>query len=214
MRKHLQCLGLLALVLLPAFARAQTQPDPTKLEFFEQKIRLLLSEHCFECHSVTGKDIKGELRLDTGEGLLKGGEGGPVLVPGKPDESRLIRAVRHTGELKMPPKSKLSDQQINDLTEWVRQGATVPTAAPVPVAPARQEADLTELRKSWQYQPPKDHPVPPVKNAAWPKSPIDQFILARLEEKGLSPAQPADKRTLIRRATIDLTGLPPTPEEV
>ena len=201
--------------LPPSATRAQ-QPDAgAGVDFFEKKIRPLLSEHCYECHSVTGKDVKGGLRLDTPEGITRGGEGGAVLAPGNPDGSRLIQAVRHTlADLKMPPKSKLKDQQIADLTDWVKQGAPMPAAAAAPAAPARVEADLTEARKAWQYQKPQDPPVPAVKNATWCRSPVDNFVLARLEAKGLAPAAPADRRTLLRRATVDLTGLPPTPEEV
>ena len=214
MRKHVSGLILLTLILSPRLGLAQAE-SAAGVEFFEKKIRPLLSERCYECHSVTGKDVKGGLRLDTAEGITKGGEGGAVVVPGNPDGSRLIRAVRQTtGDLQMPPKGKLTDQQIADLTEWVRMGAPLPQAAPVVAAAPRQEADLTEARKAWQYQKPQDHPTPTVKNPAWVKSPIDTFVLAKLEQKGLNPAAPADKRTLIRRATIDLIGLPPTPEEV
>src|SRR5687768_14107904 len=216
----LRCFGGLAvagvlLTLVPSPSRGQAQAPGAGVEFFEKKIRPLFAQHCYECHSVTGKDVKGGLRLDTAEGLLKGGDGGPVLVPGNPDGSKLIQAVRHTlADLKMPPKSKLKDQEIADLTEWVKLGAPMPAAAPVVAGPARVEADLTEARTAWQYQKPQDPAVPEVKNAGWCKSAVDRFILARLESKGLAPAGPADKRTLIRRATIDLTGLPPTPEEV
>jgi mono/diheme cytochrome c family protein len=214
MRKHVSRLGLLALLFAPGVCLTQAQANGA--EFYEKKIRPLLSERCYDCHSVTGKDVKGGLRLDTAEGLMKGGENGKVITPGNPDASKLIQAVRHTaGDLVMPPKGgKLTDQQIADLVEWVRMGAPVPEAAPVAAAAPRQQADLTEARKAWQYQKPQDHPTPAVKNAAWVKSRVDAFILAKLEEKGLAPAAPADKRALIRRAAIDLTGLPPTTEEV
>src|SRR5438105_3641040 len=212
MRKLVSGLTLLALLVPAVTARAQ---NPSAADVFEKKIRPLLAQNCYECHSVTGKEIKGGLRLDTPEGITRGGENGAILAPGNPDGSKLIQAVRQTsGELKMPPKRKLTDQQIADLTEWVKLGAPMPAAAPVVASAPRQEKDLTEARKAWQYQKPQDHPAPAVKNAAWVKSPIDAFIAAKLEEKGLSPAAPADKRTLIRRATIDLIGLPPTPEAV
>ena len=194
---------------VPASARGQSN------DLFEKKIRPLLAERCYECHSPAGKSVKGGLRLDTPEDILKGGDSGAVIVPGDADKSRLIVAVRQTlADLKMPPKGKLTDQEITDLTEWVKAGAPVPAAAPLPAGPPRVEADLTEARKAWQYQPPKDQAPPAVKNTAWVTSPVDQYLLARLEAKGLAPAAPADKRTLIRRATVDLTGLPPTPEEV
>jgi hypothetical protein len=202
-------LAVVVAAFTPSSAHAQA------VDVFEKKIRPLLAERCYECHSPAGKSIKGGLRLDTPEDLLKGGDSGPVVVPGDPDKSRLILAVRHTlSDLKMPPKTRLSDREVADLTEWVKLGAVVPAVAPLPAGPPRVEADLTEARKAWQYQPPKEPAPPEVKNGAWVKSPVDRFILARLEAKGLAPAAPADRRTLIRRATIDLTGLPPTPEEV
>jgi mono/diheme cytochrome c family protein len=136
MRKDFCGLILLALLAPAGFARAQAPAPAAGVDFFEKKIRPLFAQHCYECHSVTGKDIKGGLRLDTPEGITKGGENGPVIAAGNPDGSKLIQAVRQTlADLKMPPKTKLKDQEIADLTEWVKLGAPMPTAAAVPATP-------------------------------------------------------------------------------
>ena len=215
----LPCLGLrspaAAATLAPAPAPA---PTPDALEFFEKKIRPLLVEHCYECHSATTtKKLGAGLRLDSRAALLKGGESGPALVPGKPDESLLIRAVRYADkEFQTPPKYQLRAAQIADLTAWVKMGAPDPRTAPLAEAatPKAKTIDLAAGRQFWAFQPIQNPPPARVRDAHWPRSALDQFILADLEAKGLAPAPPADKRTLIRRATFDLTGLPPTPAEV
>ncbi|MDB6121668.1 MAG: Protein of unknown function (DUF1553)/Protein of unknown function (DUF1549)/Planctomycete [Pedosphaera sp.] len=187
-------------------------------EFFEKRIRPLLVENCYKCHSAESEKIKGGLRLDTKESLLKGGESGPAIVPGDPEKSLLIKAVRYMDkDLQMPPKDKrLSDAQIADLVAWVKMGAPDPRSAPEQTASvtAKPAYDYAAARKQWVYREPSDPEVPKIKNKSWSKTPIDCFILAKLEEKKLSPAPQADKRTLIRRATFDLIGLPPTPDEV
>jgi hypothetical protein len=201
-------LYIMAGLLLACAARADD------FEFFEKRIRPVLVDNCYKCHSASSPKVKGGLLLDTKEGLLKGGDTGPAIVPGDPEKSLLIRAVRYTdADLKMPPKDKrLADNQIADLVAWVKMGAPDPRVAP---ATAQKPAyDFAAARKQWAFQKPKDPAVPAVKNKRWVKSPIDNFILAKLEEKNLAPAPPADKRTLLRRATFDLTGLPPTPQEV
>ncbi len=172
--------------------------------FFEKKIRPVLVEHCYECHSAQSKKVKGGLLLDTRDGLLKGGDTGPALVPGKPEESLLVRAVRYTDkDLQMPPKDKkLSDAAIADLEEWVKLGAVDPRTNTVAAVAEKQLPDLSEARKLWAYRKPESQAPPPVRDESWVKSPIDPFILAKLEEKKLMPAVPADKRTLIRRATL------------
>ena len=190
---------------------AQPLPSPESLEFFEKHIRPVLADSCYKCHSAeAGEKIKGGLRLDSREGVLKGGDSGkPAVVPGDPDASLLIQAIRHAHpNLQMPPKKKLAKRQIEAFVSWVKMGAPDPRVA-VTAQPPRPDP-----RSFWAFQPPRDPPVPAVKDAAWPKMPIDHFILAKLEEKGLKPSSEADKRTLIRRATYDLVGLPPTPEEV
>ena len=184
---------------------------PSQTQFFENKIRPLLANNCYKCHSVEAEKVKGGLLLDSREGLLKGGESGPAIVPGNPDQSRLIKAIRYSDpDLQMPPKGKrLSDAEIADLTEWVRIGAPDPR-----IAAANQKSWARDGRDHWAWQPLSKPEIPTVKDAAWPKTPIDSFILAKLEEKQLKPNGPADKRTLIRRASLDLIGLPPTPQEV
>ncbi len=191
------------------------QPAPTaeQVEFFEKRVRPILVTHCYECHSQNAKKLQGKLLLDSCAGIAKGGRSGPVLVPGKPQESLLITAVKHIDkDLRMPPKSKLSAQEIADLEAWVKMGAPDPRVAnPLP---KRGEIDITQGKKFWSFQPIKRSEPPPVKDKNWPITTIDRFILAKLEAKGMMPVGPADKRTLIRRATYDLTGLPPTLEEI
>jgi mono/diheme cytochrome c family protein len=181
------------------------------VEFFEKRIRPILVDHCYKCHSL-GEKIKGELRLDSKQGLLAGGKTRPSIVPGEPEKSLLIEAVRYTNEdLQMPPKEQLSKEQVADLVAWVKLGAPDPrTEAPVKSV----GSDIAAARQRWPFTPIVAPAIPAVKNAAWAKTPIDRFILSRLVGKGLAPAQPADRRTLIRRATFDLTGLPPSPAEV
>ncbi len=186
------------------------------LEFFEKKIRPVLAERCYECHSAAAKKSKGGLTLDTRAGLLKGGDAGPVIVPGDPEKSKLIEAVRYKNrDLQMPPKSPLSPDQMRDLEHWVKLGAPDPRTEAVAQNSGKRAITVEEGRRFWAFQPLANPPVPKVGNQQ-PAStnPIDSFINAKFAEKKLTAASPADKRTLIRRATFDLTGLPPTPEEV
>ncbi|HEX4950629.1 MAG TPA: PSD1 and planctomycete cytochrome C domain-containing protein [Blastocatellia bacterium] len=185
------------------------------LEFFEKKIRPVLADNCYACHSATAKKPAGGLLLDSREAMLKGGASGqPSIVPGNVEASLLIKAIRHTdAKLQMPMGVKLPDQVIRDFEAWVKMGAPDPrnaAAATTYISPY----DFNEAKKFWSFQPVKDSPLPNVNNQAWIKNPIDNFILAKLEEKKLKPVGDADKLTLIRRATFDLTGLPPTPEEI
>ena len=210
---HHRSLILVALCVCVGHLRAPAD-DAAGVEFFEKRVRPILIDHCYKCHGEPGQKIKGGLRLDTRDALLKGGDSGKsAVVPGKPDESLLIIAVQYANDdLKMPPKGKLSDAQVADLVAWVKMGAPDPRTAVAAAATAR--LDLAEARKWWAYQPPDAHQVPTPRDNAWAHNDIDRFILARLEARGLSPAPPADRRTLIRRATFDLIGLPPTPAEV
>ncbi|MSU33750.1 MAG: DUF1549 domain-containing protein [Pedosphaera sp.] len=181
------------------------------LNFFEKQIRPLLVNRCYECHS-TEKKLKGGLALDTRESALKGGDAGPVLVAGDPEKSLLIEAVRYKNrDRQMPPKGRLSDGEIKALEDWVRMGAPDPRTSAVAIAKGPRVIDINEGRKFWSFTSPARVGIPAVSHAA---SPIDAFIQSKLREKGLSSAPPADKRTLLRRATFDLTGLPPTPQEV
>ena len=183
------------------------------LHFFETHIRPLLVEHCYECHSASADQIKAALLLDTRQGWQTGGDSGPAVIPGKPEESLLIKAVSHlNGDLEMPPKTKLSDGEIARLTEWIAMGAPDPREGRV----TRREAtiDLAAGREFWSFRPPVDPPLPEVKDPTWPVDPIDHFILARLEKEALAPAPPAPRGTLLRRTFYDLIGLPPSPREM
>ncbi|MBI2925393.1 MAG: PSD1 domain-containing protein [Verrucomicrobia bacterium] len=189
-----------------------SEADPAGLDFFEKRIRPVLAGHCYKCHSAASDKLKGGLRLDTREGLLKGGDSGkPAIVPGDAESSRLIQAIRYSDpDLQMPPENKkLSTEQITDLEAWVKLGAPDPRTESIP----NRKSQVPDP-KHWAFQPPRPHPIPAVKNRSWPQTAIDHFILAKLEAQRLQPSPPADKRTLIRRATYDLTGLPPTAEEV
>ncbi|MBI5689144.1 MAG: DUF1553 domain-containing protein [Verrucomicrobia bacterium] len=183
------------------------------LQFFESRIRPVLADKCYQCHSRQADKVRGGLLLDTREGLLAGGNTGAALVPGKPDESLLIQAIRYKDEdLQMPPKGeKLSDQQIADLVEWVRRGAPDPRTA---TAPGVAKSYGGVGRNHWAFQPVKKPAVPETRNSAWARNPVDHFVLAKLEANGLSPNAPADKATLIRRVYFDLIGLPPHPSDV
>ena len=194
---------------------AAPAPDPAGIEFFEKKIRPLLAENCFKCHSSEAEKVKGGLLLDTRDALLKGGDSGPAIVPGDPEKSLLIKAVRYGDEnLQMPPKNKkLSIEQIHDLESWVKMGAPDPRAGKS-AQTGPPLSDPEKVRTHWAFQPIRNPAPPAVKNKRWAQTPLDNFILARIEEKSIKPAPRADKRALIRRATYDLTGLPPTPEDV
>ncbi|MBI3412207.1 MAG: PSD1 domain-containing protein [Planctomycetes bacterium] len=188
-------------------------PTPAEVEFFENQVRPLLVEHCFSCHG-RGKKLKAELNLTTKAGLLLGGTNGPAAAPGKPKESLLLKAISYKDdELRMPPNGKLKEKDIAILTRWVEMGLPWPKIGGE-IAGTKGFEITDEHRHFWAFEPVRDQPLPSVKDAAWPKTDLDRFILAALENKGLSPAKPADKRTLLRRATFDLTGLPPTPSEI
>jgi mono/diheme cytochrome c family protein len=221
MRKSF-ALGLLML-LLPAAAGAE-DITPDQLKFFETNVRPVLAKSCYKCHSQAEGKSKGDLTLDTKAGWMKGGESGAVIVPGKPDDSLLIQAVRYDDpDTQMPPESKgvrLLPQQVADLEAWVKMGAPDPRTQTVAkrdiskIANGLNEEMRESVKTHWAYQPIVAPPVPTVKDTTWPKTPVDDFILAKLEEKGMKPSPPTDKRTLIRRATFDLIGLAPTPKEV
>jgi hypothetical protein len=211
-------LGLLAAVVVACAApagAAAPKAEPAGLEFFEKHVRPLLVEHCYKCHSAQAEKLKGGLLLDTRDGVLKGGDTGPALLPGDPDKSLLIKAVRYTDpDLQMPPlKSggKLSDEQIHHLEAWVKMGAPDPRDSALTQHATRNTQHATN---HWAFKPVRRPQLPAVKSAKLIQTPVDSFVLAKLEAKGLTLSPRADKRTLIRRATYDLTGLPPTPEEV
>ena len=191
-----------------------SKADPSLVEFFEGKVRPVLEAHCINCHGPSKQ--KAGLRLDSRAALMKGGDSGQAIEPGRPEASRLIEAVNHSADLQMPPKGKLKEAEVAALARWVRDGAAWPEAT-VEVRPAASVASgkvSAEDRAFWAFRPVEVPPIPMVKDASWPKGAIDRFVLEQLEAKGLRPVAPADKRSLIRRATFDLVGLPPTPEEV
>ena len=207
--------GLVGFLPAPAGGQAAGKKAPDAAEstaFFETKVRPVLVERCAACHGE--KQQAGGLRLDTAEGLAKGARSGAVVVAGDVEKSALLRTVHYDGKIKMPPTGKLPEAEIAALTEWVRRGAAWPATKVMPTGLPASGGFTAAQRKFWAFQPVKRSAVPVVKNAAWVKNPIDAFLLARLEAKGLKPAPPAEKRALIRRAAFDLTGLPPTLEEV
>ncbi|MEX2212660.1 MAG: DUF1549 domain-containing protein [Phycisphaeraceae bacterium] len=193
---------------------AEAKADPALIEYFETKVRPVLATHCFKCHSEEKQ--KGDLRLDSLEAMLVGGSAGPSLVPGKPDKSLLIEAIMYENEdLQMPPKDKLSQEDIEAITHWVKLGAVWPGAKAGGASVRSKTAKISdEDRAYWAFQPVSKPSVPKVKHTARVINAIDSFLLAKLEGKGLTYSPEADKVTLIRRATFDLHGLPPTPEEV
>jgi Protein of unknown function (DUF1553)/Protein of unknown function (DUF1549)/Planctomycete cytochrome C len=235
MPRPLLASACLALTLL-APGRA-AEPPRDGVEYFEKHIRPVLAEKCYSCHSATAAKVRGGLLLDTADGLRKGGDSGPAIVPGKAAESRLIQALKGAaGVTPMPPKEKepLTAEQIAHFDDWVKMGAPDPRAAG---APPPSTIDFAKAREHWSFRPVVDPPVPAVRSpidlfllAKLPqqippgpevlnpqslvRNPIDAFLLARWQAAGVRPAPLADRRTLIRRVTFDLTGLPPTPEEV
>lgn len=194
---------------------------PEQLDFFEKKIRPVLANHCYECHSEEQDAMKGDLVLDSRDGARAGGERGPAIVPGKPDESLLIRAIRQEGRLRMPPDSKggpLPDEVVADFEKWVLSGAPDPRltakVANKEAAKPEKPIDWDKRREFWSYQKPKRPEAPSVVDAAWSRTDVDRFVRAKQEEKGIHPVGDADRRTLVRRVYYDLLGLPPTPSEV
>lgn len=201
-----------ACLSLPPGAEA-APPSPVAAEFFEKKVRPLLEQRCFSCHSE--QKTKGGLKLTSRASLLEGGDRGPAAVAGKPEDSLLIRAIRYQDKPRMPPKNKLPDAEIDTLTRWVSMGLPWPEALTTKSPQTDSHSPFSdEQRRFWAFQPIRSAPLPPTRNTFWSRSDIDGFILAELEAKGLTPAPRADKVTLIRRATYDLIGLPPTAEEI
>jgi len=209
------CMMLLVALIVCA-ASIGRAVEPGGIEFFERKVRPLFAEHCFSCHGEEKQ--KGKLRLDSPAAIRTGGESGAVIVAGKPHESRMILAVSYKDEdLKMPPKTRLAERQVADLTEWVKLGAPMPTNdAPVVASASKRDFQITAKdRAHWAFQPLRRPPVPKtIHRDGADSNPIDAFILARLRAKGITPNAPATKRELMRRAYYDLTGLPPSPAEV
>ena len=205
--------ALAAVILLPRATPAAD--DPKAVEFFETKIRPVLVEQCYSCHSEDaekGKKLRGGLKLDTKANVLKGGDAGPAVVPGKPSTGTLVASLKYDGEIQMPPKGKLPANVVADFEAWIKGGAADPRTGAVTTAAG---LDIEKGRTFWALQAPKPQSIPHNTKHETPNTtPIDSFVHAKWDEKGLTPAGPADKRTLARRAFIDLTGLPPTPDEI
>ena len=201
---------------LMALALPATAADgDAALEHFEKKIRPLLAEKCHTCHSAEAPSTFAGLYLDSRDGVLRGGDSGPAVVPGDSANSLLLRAVRGEARVPMPPTGRLSDDEIEDLAAWVEAGSPWPSEQARGQADPGEAFDLESRRSEhWSWQPVSPVPAPAVSDTHWPKSTVDRFVLAKLEENGLAPAQPTDRYTLLRRLSFDLTGLPPTAEEV
>ncbi len=211
---------LLSLVVLLGRAtsaeekKALPAASPQDIEYFEKKVRPILAERCYSCHSSTAKTIHGGLKVDSAQALYAGGDSGASIIPGKPEESLLIAAILYDSDAdyQMPPKGKLPESEIAELKEWVRRGAPFPDDGSV--AAAKQGIDMEEARKFWSFQPVHEHPLPETSMSSWPQKRLDHFVLSAMEKQGLSPSPKADRATLLRRLSFDLIGLPPTPEEV
>lgn len=188
------------------YAAATPAIAPEQKEFFENKIRPILANSCLECHSAEKGKVKGGLNMDSRESVLKGGETGPALEPGNAAKSLLIKAVTWEDDLQMPPKKKLTPEEIAALKEWVAMGAPDPREA--------SKVAVKDKKSHWAFQPIARPTPPPVKNSAWVINSIDKFVLAKLEEKQMLPAAQADKEALLRRAYFDLIGLPPSPRDI
>ncbi|HYT88110.1 MAG TPA: DUF1549 domain-containing protein, partial [Gemmataceae bacterium] len=204
-------LGLVAVVGIAWAQPPRAIPAREGIEFFESKIRPVLVNHCYECHSTKAAKVRGGLYLDTRAGLLAGGDTGPAVVPGHPGKSLILQALRHQGDFKMPPKDKLSSQVAADFEQWIRMGAPDPRTTD---AAAWKKLSLEDAKNFWSFKPMQKSPPPAVKDTSWPRGDVDHFILARLEAKGLRPVADSDRAALLRRVTFDLVGLPPTPEEI
>ncbi|HLJ55038.1 MAG TPA: DUF1549 domain-containing protein, partial [Chthonomonadaceae bacterium] len=207
--------GLFHILLLLPSPQASADSASEGVELFEKQVRPLLVEHCLSCHSAASRPVQGGLRLDSRAMALRGGGRGPALIAGSPEKSLLIAALRGAaGAPAMPPKGRLPADKIALVEQWIRVGAPWPGGASAPPA-TRPPFNLKErAAHHWAWQPIRAPSIPAVKNRAWVRNPIDAFILARLEARGLTPAPPADRRTLLRRVTFDLTGLPPTQDEI
>ncbi|MFK7768359.1 MAG: DUF1549 domain-containing protein, partial [Mariniblastus sp.] len=199
------------------YAQDENQPQKftdQQLEFFENKVRPLLVEHCFDCHGPDASPIEGSLSLASRKAMLSGGDTGPAIVAGHPDKSLMIDAINYGEVYEMPPDTKLPAEDIETLTRWVKDGAAWPSSSNTEVT-TKSAFDLKQRKKDhWCWQPIKKSKPPSVKNTQWPNDPIDAFILNKVESAGLKIAGPAKKRTLIRRAYFDIIGLPPSPDQV
>jgi cytochrome c553 len=201
----------------PAAAGQEKEATPDQVAFFEKNIRPVFVEKCISCHSKADNKTRGSLALDTRAGLLKGGDTGPAIIPGKPEQSLLLRALKHTGDLKMPPSKnpdeepvKLEAHIIANFEKWIKDGAADPRTGKV----LARNLDIEKGKEHWAFRPISSPPVPTPKLADWAQADIDRFLLAAMEAKNLKPVEDATPRVLVRRLYFDLIGLPPTPEQV
>jgi len=202
---------IVAILVLPVQGiRAE---DREQLAFFEKKIRPVLVQKCYKCHSGQTKKAKGGLLLDTREGIRRGGESGDAVVPGKPSDSLLLDAIRYDG-LEMPPNEQLSKSVVADFEKWIKSGAADPRVAAGKPTLIKRKIDFNEARKFWAFIAPKKQAPGAVKDATWARNDIDRFVLWRLERGGLRPTRDADRAVLVRRVYFDLIGLPPTPQQL
>lgn len=226
----MKTVGNILLVLLVTFvcsavrgedptAEKTDELDAAQLDFFESSVRPLLVTHCYSCHSRSASEagkLSGGLLLDSRDGVRQGGDSGAVLVPGNSEASLLIQSVRYQrSDLQMPPDGPLSAANVAILEKWVTMGAPDPRdAAPGETGVQKAGIDMNAARNLWAFRKPVLHAAPVVRDGAWPKQELDYFVLAALEQRGLQPVTPATRRELIRRASFDLLGLPPTPAEI
>src|SRR5262249_2931287 len=196
-------LGEVSIVVTPNYSALALLVIAAAPLWSQQDAGAVLKSNCLPCHNVRNRSSG--LALDSREGVLTGGNRGPAVKPGAPAESLLIRAVAQSGDLKTPPAGRLKEEQVGALRQWISQNAVWPEGA---IAEKRPGWD------HWAFQPPKRSELPTVKQSAWVRNPIDNFILARLERENVKPSPEADRQTLLRRLSLDLTGLPPTPEEI
>ncbi len=215
MRIVLISTGMIVGGLLLSQPVSAEQDKTAAIEFFEKKIRPVLAKHCYECHSSSSEELEGGLSVDFRDGLLKGGDSGKAVVPGKPDESLLLEALRYES-LEMPPEGKLPAAVIKDFEHWIQTGAADPRERPLSATDAAEAAwaaKLTERAKWWSLQPPRKVTPPEINDSLWSREPVDRFVRASLDKAKLHPAPPADPETLYRRLSFVLTGLPPKPAQ-
>ncbi len=202
-------------LLSASLSAAESELSPEDIAFFESKIRPLLIDNCYKCHSADSEKVRGGVLLDSQPGMLRGGDSGPAIVPGDASQSRLIQMIeRHPGYEAMPPKSKLERSEIDTLIAWIDRGAPDTRLEETNPDAALSDFNLEERKRWWSLQPISSPSIPEVNDLDWPSNEYDRFILSKLEEKGWEPAEPAERNTLLRRLSFDLTGLAPTPEEL
>ncbi len=207
-------IGLVIFLSACPLLAANPEPTPKQLAFFESKVRPILVNNCYQCHSEDAQQVKGGLYLDTREGVMQGGESGPAVVPGNPGASLLLKAVKHLDKkLRMPQKQpKLPVQKIAILENWIKMGAPDPRKRELPSLITR-DIDIEKGREFWAFQPVRKTAIPKARNT-WAHTDLDRLVQARHREKGLVPVKDSPPSALLRRIHFDLTGLPPTPEQI